>query len=138
MVMPDAGRKFPPITEISMATMALVIIGGIYIVSHIPEDVPLVLPALLAAAAAVLLLFNIVLVSRLNDFAWPVFKLVFAWSLAAYGVIAALLVFVFIHNNTPDDVMAFLAAMLVIYAINIPLLFGFSVARYQQAEASRA
>ena len=44
MVMPDAGRKFPPITEIAMATMALVIIGGIYIVSHIPKDVPLVLP----------------------------------------------------------------------------------------------
>ena len=39
--------------------------------------------------------------------------------------------FVFLRDDIPGDVMTFLIAMLVIFAVNIPLLFAFSVARYQ-------
>jgi hypothetical protein len=134
MVMPDSGRKFPPISEIAVLTLALVVVGGTFIAAHIPKEVPLLLPTILAVAAAVLLLFNVYLTSTLKDFAWGVFKLVFAWSLAAYAVIAGLLMFVFIRDDIPGDVMTFLISMLVIYAINIPLLFAFSVARYQEPE----
>ena len=132
MVMPDTGRKLPPISEVAIATMALVIIGGTYIAAHIPDDVPLVIPTLLAIAAAALLVANIYLLSTIKPVAWGVFKQVFGWSLVGYGVISALLMFVFIRDDIPGDVMTFLIAMLVIFAVNIPLLFGFSVARYQQ------
>ena len=131
MVMPSTGRKLPPITEIAIATMALVVIGGTYIAGHIPDDVPLLLPAILAVAAAVLLVLNLYLLSTVQPFAWGVFKQVFGWSLVGYGVISALLMFVFLRDDIPGDVMTFLIAMLVIFAVNIPLLFAFSVARYQ-------
>lgn len=134
MVMPAAGRKFPPIAEIAIVTMVLVITGGTYIAGHIPDEVPLTLPTILAVAAAALLVLNVYLVSTLKQFAWRVFKQVFGWSLAAYGVISGLLMFVFIRDDIPGDVMTFLIAMLVIFAINIPLLFGFSVARYQDPD----
>jgi hypothetical protein len=131
MVMPNTGRKLPPITEIAIVTMVLVVTGGTYIAAHIPDEVPLTLPTLLAVAAGILLALNVYLTSTLKPFAWAVFRQVFAWSLAAYGVISALLMFVFIRDDIPGDVMTFLIAMLVIFAINIPLLFAFSVARYQ-------
>jgi hypothetical protein len=111
--------------------MILVVIGGTYIAGHIPDDVPLLLPTILAVAAAVLLAVNLYLTSTLKPFAWGVFKQVFGWTLVGYGAIAALLMFVFIRDDIPGDVMTFLVVMLVIFAFNIPLLFGFSVARYQ-------
>jgi hypothetical protein len=131
MVMPNTGRKLPPISEIAIVTMALVVIGGTYIAAHIPDDVPLLLPTLLAVAAAVLLAVNVYLTTTLKPFAWAVFRQVFGWSLVGYGVISALLMFVFLRDDIPGDVMTFLIAMLVIFAVNIPLLFAFSVARYQ-------
>ena len=134
MVMPSMGRNFPPITELAVATMVLVITGGTYIAGHIPNDVPLLLPTILAIAAAALLVVNLYLVSTLKQFAWGVFKQVFGWSLVGYGVIAGLLIFVFLRDDIPGDVLTFLIAMLVIFAINIPLLFAFSVARYQAVD----
>jgi hypothetical protein len=131
MVMPPSGRKLPPISEIAIATMTLVVIGGIYIAANIPDEVPLLFPTILAVAAGALLVLNLYLTSTLKPFAWGVYRQVFGWSLVGYGVIAALLMFVFIRDNIPGDVMTFLIAMLVIFAVNIPLLFAFSVARYQ-------
>ncbi len=131
MVMPTTGRKLPPIAELCVVTMALVIIGGTFIAGHIPEHVPLLLPTVLAVAAAIILAVNLYLLSKIGPFAWAVFKQVFGWSIVAYAVIAGLLMFVFLRDNIPGDVMTFLIAMLIIYAIDIPLLFGFSVARYQ-------
>jgi hypothetical protein len=131
MVMPTTGRKLPPIAEIAIVTMILVVSGGTYIAGHIPDDVPLLLPTILAVAAAVLLAVNVYLTSTLKPFAWGVFRQVFGWSLVGYGVISALLMFVFIRDDIPGDVMTFLIAMLMIFAVNIPLLFAFSVARYQ-------
>lgn len=131
MVMPSTGRKLPPVSELAVATLALVVIGGTYIAAHIPDDVPLLLPTVLAVVATVLLAVNLYLTSTLKPFAWRVFRQVFGWSLAGYGVIAALLIFVFVRDDIPGDVMTYLAAMLIIFAINIPLLFAFSVARYQ-------
>ena len=131
MVSRPGDRKLPPITELAIATMALIVIGGTYIAAYIPKDVPLLIPTILVVVAAALLLVNVVLLRGIKDFDWNTFRLVFAWSLAGYGVIAALLTYVFLKGDIPGDVMSFLAAMLVVYAFNIPLLFAFSVARYQ-------
>jgi hypothetical protein len=124
-------RSLPPISELAILTIVLVVIGGTFIAGHIPDDVPLLLPTILLIAGYAMLLVNVYLLSRLADFAWTTFRLVFSRSLAGYGVIAGLLTYVFVRDDIPNDVMAFLAAMLVLFALNIPLLFAFSVARYQ-------
>ena len=101
--------------------MALVVIGGTFIAGHIPDEVPLLLPTILAVVAAALLLVNVYLTSTIKGFAWAVFRQVFGWSLVGYGVIAGLLMFVFIRDDIPGDVMTFLIAMLVIFADQHPV-----------------
>jgi hypothetical protein len=130
-------RKLPPITEISIAVMVLVVIGGIFMAAHMPREVPLALPIVLLAMSAALLLVNIVILSRIPDFAWDKFFLVAGWSLAAYVVIAGMLEFVFIKDDTPNGPLTVLSGMLLVYALDIPLLFGFSVARYQSLTQAR-
>jgi hypothetical protein len=127
-------RELPPITELAVATMILVVVGGTFIAGHVPRHVPLLLPTILIVAAAALLLANIYLLSRIPEFSWSTFRQVFIRSLVGYGVIAGLLAYVFIRDDIPNNVMAFLAGMLLIFALNIPLLFAFSVARYQPAD----
>ena len=133
MVTAAEERKLPPVTEVSIATMILVIVGGIYIVSYLPRSVSLALPIALTVIAAVLLAYNVLQLSRIRPFAWDSFWLVAKWSFAAYVVIAGMLEYVFVYDDTPGDVLAVLSASLLIYAVNIPLLFGFSVARYQES-----
>jgi hypothetical protein len=135
MVTSQEERKLPPVTELAITTMVLVVIGGTFIAGHIPRHVPLQLPTVLMVAGYAVLVANLFLLSRVTDFAWSTFRLVFRGSLAGYGVIAALLTYVFVRSDIPNDVMAFLAAMLVLFALDIPLLFGFSVARYQPTDS---
>jgi hypothetical protein len=101
---------------------------------HIPEEVPTLIPTLLTIAGAAILAVNIVMLARVRQFAWRMFRQVFLWSLVGYGVISGLILWVFIRDDIPSDVMTLLTASLAIFALNIPLLFGFSVARYQPVD----
>ncbi len=130
-------RELPPISEVAVAVMILVIIGGVYIAGKLPQHVPLGLPLALLLVSAVLLLVNVYLLSTLKDFAWDYFFLVAKWALLAYIVIAGMLEYIFLYDNTPGKIMAILTGMLAIYAVNIPMLFAFSVARYQEPRSSR-
>jgi len=126
-------RRLPPIAEIAVAAMGLIIVGGITLASRLPRPAPLPLLVALLAAAAVLVLIDVVLLVRLRDFAWPVFLLVAKWSLVAYAVMYGILEFTFIYDHVAGSTLVVLTLMLVVIAIDVPLLFGFSVARYAKA-----
>jgi hypothetical protein len=123
-------RRLPPIAEIAVAAMALIVIGGITLASRLPRPAPLPLLVALLAAAAVLVLADVMLLARLRDFAWPVFFQVAKWSLLAYAVMYGILEFTFIYDRVPGSTLVVLTLMLVVIAVDVPLLFGFSVARY--------
>ena len=125
-------RKLPPIAEIAVAALALIVVGGITLASRLPHPAPLpVLIALLAAAAG-LVLADVVLLARLRDFAWPLFFTVAKWTLLAYAVMYGILEFTFIYDHVTGSTLVVMTLMLVVIAIDIPLLFGFSVARYAE------
>lgn len=128
-----AERPLPPIAELATATMILVVVTGIYITALMPRPVFLALPIALLAAAAIIMIVNLVTLSRLRDFAWDTFFLVGRWALLAYIIVAGMLEYVFILDGTPNTILALLTVALVIFAVDIPLLFAFSVARYQPA-----
>jgi len=44
-------RRLPPVTEVGMISLALIVAGGIYLSAHIPGDVPLALKDLDRAVA---------------------------------------------------------------------------------------
>ena len=130
--------KLPPIAEIAVGAMTLIIVGGITLASRLPRPAPL--PALIAllAVAAVLVLVDVVLLARLRDFAWPLFFKVAKWTLLAYAVMYWILVFTFVYDHVSGSTLAVLTLMLVVIAVDVPLLFGFSVARYAEAPEAPA
>jgi hypothetical protein len=127
-------RGLPPVAEMAVGSMALVIVGGIYLASHLPKPAPLGPAVGLLGAAAALLLADVALLSRLRDFAWEVFFRVAGWALAAYVVIAGMLEYVFVFDHTRGSTLVVITLMLVVFALAIPLLFAFSVARYQRPD----
>jgi hypothetical protein len=127
-------RKLPPIAELTIGSMILVVVGGIYMAAKIPGN-PNLAPAVgLLAVAALLIGTAVVMLSRLRDFAWHPFKLVFGWTLLAYVVIAGMIELSFVLDGTRGSPLLILTLMLVAFALDVPLLLGFSVARYQEVE----
>ncbi|HEX6509152.1 MAG TPA: hypothetical protein VF221_16105 [Chloroflexota bacterium] len=125
-------RSFPPITELTAASMVLVILGGIYLAAYIPRAVPLGPAVSLLVTSGAVLVADLIVLSRLRDFAWDTFFQVARWALLAYIVIAGMLEYVFVVDHTRGSVLVVLTLMLVIYAVDIPVLLAFSVARYQE------
>ena len=118
--------------------MALIIIGGITLASQLPRPAPLPLLIALLAAAAVLVLADVVLLARLREFAWPVFFQVAKWSLLAYAVMYGVLEFTFVYDHVAGSTLVVLTLMLVVIAVDVPMLFGFSVARYAEVPEAPA
>lgn len=127
-------QSLPPVTEMSVGTLVLVVIGGIVVAARLPHQAPLVVPIILLVAAAALMAANVILLSRVRDFAWHTFFTVVKYAVLAYIVIAGMLEFVFVLDKTPGTILVLLSMMLLIFAVDIPLLFAFSVARYQPVD----
>jgi hypothetical protein len=77
------------------------------------------------------MLANLVALARTPGFNWDAFFAVAKWALLAYCVIAGMLWFVFVHDGTRGGVLAVLTLSLIVFAVHVPLLIGFTVARYQ-------
>jgi hypothetical protein len=127
---PSASRRFPPVAEVTTVSLGLVVIGGILMASYAPRRPPLAVPVALAVAGAVLLLAGCWLTARLRPFDWDRFFLVFRWALLAYVISAGVIAFAFIKDHTRGAPLAVVLVMLVIYALDVPLVIAFTVARY--------
>lgn len=128
---PAGARPLPPVPQCATAALIFVVAGGVDLAARLPRPAPLG-PAIAALAlAAVALLAAAAAASRLRDFAWHTFWVVGGWTLAAYAIIAGMLEFVFVLDHTPGTLLAVLSLMLAVFAVDIPLLLAFSVARYQ-------
>ncbi|HVX30739.1 MAG TPA: hypothetical protein VHA53_09690 [Nitrolancea sp.] len=132
---PKPDVRLPPTAELAIATMLLVIVGAIFVVGYMPRQAPLWIPITTIVAAAAIMIVNVYLLSQVKSFAWRTFFIVGRYALLAYIVIAGMLEFVFVFDDTPGTTLILLTLMLIIYAVDIPLLFAFSVARYQPPEA---
>ncbi len=131
-------QRLPPVTEMGMASLALIVAGGIYLSAHLPQHVPLGPAVALLAASAVLLAINLFSLTRVKGFAWDRFFQVAKWSLLAYAVIAGMIEYVFLRNHVSGGPLIVLTLSLVIFAVHVPTLVGFTVARYYEPEASGA
>ena len=124
--------KYPPVTQLAMASLALIVAGGIYLSAHLPEHVSLTPAIVLLVASALLLAINLFLLSRVKAFDWDRFFQVGKWSLLAYAAIAGMIEYVFLRNHLRGGPLIVLTLSLVVFAIHVPTLVGFTVARYYQ------
>ena len=121
---------------IAVSTLVLVVTGGIVVAAQYGRPPKLTIPVILLGMAAVLLLVNAVLVLRIKEFARPVFHRVLGWALLAYVVIAGILEYVFIYDHTPASQLTLFSVMLAMFAIDVPLMLSYSVARWQPPDAA--
>jgi len=124
-------RGLPPITQLQVGALALVIVGGVYMTSYFPRQPPLGLPIALLAGSVALFVIGIVMLARVRDFAWDTFFLVLRWALLAYLIQAGMIEYVFVHNHASGAPLVVVTLMLVMFAITIPNVIAFAVARYQ-------
>jgi hypothetical protein len=123
--------RLPPVTQIGMASLALIVAGGIYLSSHLPEHVPLAPAVILLALSALLLAGNLAALSRVDAFAWGRFFQIARWAMLAYAITAGLIEFAFLEDHLSGGPLVVLTLSLVVYAVHVPMLIGFTVARYE-------
>ena len=126
-----SARSVPPVAQLATASLALVIVGGIVMVSAMPNEPSLAVPVALLGLSAVSLSVNVVLLVALRDFAWRQFWSVGRWALLAYAVSGGMIEFAFLHNHVSGTPLLLLTLMLLMFVINVPLIISFTVARYQ-------
>jgi hypothetical protein len=129
-------QRYPPFTELGMLSLALIVAGGIYLSSHIPQHVPLGPAIALLVASSVVLGANLALLSRVRDFAWARFFQVGRWALLAYLFTAGMIEYAFLRDHLSGGPLVILTLSLAVYALQVPTLIGFTVARYDTSEAT--
>lgn len=127
-------RRLPPVAELTVTSVALMVSGGVYLAAHLPKPPPLGPAVGTLAAGAALTLVAMVLLARIRPFAWHTFFLVVRWAFVAYVVIAGVLALVFIYDHTRGATLAVLMLTLVVFAVDVPTIIAFTVARYEQPE----
>ena len=129
-------RRLPPVTQLAMTSLALIVIGGIYLSSHLPKHVPLAPAVALLTASALLLVVNFALLARVEAFPWGRFFAVGKWALLAYVAIAAMIEYAFLRNHLRGGALVVLTLSLVVFAVHVPTLIGFTVARFYDEETA--
>jgi hypothetical protein len=127
-------RRLPPVTQVGMLSLALIVAGGIYLASNITGDVSLAPAVVLLVLSALLLVGNLVALSRVRGFPWPRFFEVAKWALLAYAITAGLIEYAFLRNDLSGGPLVVLTLSLVVYAVHVPMLIAFTVARYHERE----
>lgn len=125
-------RKLPPVTEIGAAAMVAVALGVIFNAAYLPKHAPTAVAIAILVVAAALEATNLFLVSRIENFAWARFKQVAGWFLVAYAVIAGMIEYAFVYDDTRGTQLVILTFMLVLFMLNVPVLAAFTVARYER------
>jgi hypothetical protein len=129
-------RKLPPVTQLGMTSLALIVIGGIYLSANLPHHVSLGPAVALLVASALLLAGNLALLARVKDFPWERFFAVAKWSLLAYVTIGALIEYAFLRNHLKGGPLVVLTLSLVVFAVHVPTLIGFTVARFHEPDTA--
>lgn len=127
-------RQLPPVTQIGMGSLALIVAAGIYLSAHLPQPVPLAPAVVLVVLSALLLTANLVSLARVRDFPWARFADVAKWSLLAYVVVAGMIEYSFVRNHVSGGPLVVLTLALIIFAVHVPTLIGFTVARFYEPQ----
>ena len=128
-----ARRAYPPAAELATVSLALVVVGGVFMAAYFPTRPPLTLPIALVAVSAALLGSAILLLVRWRGFAWAAFSLVLRWALVAYVISAGMIEFSFVRNHAAGGPLVVVSLMLVLFAIDVPVIIAVTVARYQSS-----
>ncbi len=125
-------RKLPPVTEVGAACLAAIVVGVIFNAAYLPKQARADVAIAILCVAVALLLVNVILLSRIQDFAWGRFRQVAGWALLAYVIIGGMIEYAFIYDRTRGTQLVILTCMLALFVLTVPVLIAFTVARYER------
>ncbi len=129
-----ADVRRPPIWELGVACLACTVISTIWLASYIPNTPNTIPSYVLLAIGTLCVVGQLVLVGGLGNFSRASFHEVSGWALAAYVVIGGMIEYVFLRNHVRGEELGLLTWGLALFVVDVPLILGFSVARYQPPE----
>lgn len=123
--------KRPPVWECGVVTLIFVVVSVVLLASYIP-DLPNTVPVyILLAAGTILIGVQLVLIGSMENFSRRSFHQVGGYALLAYIVIGGMIEYTFIRNHVRGEELALLTWGMALFIVDVPLILGFSVARYQ-------
>jgi O-antigen/teichoic acid export membrane protein len=124
--------KRPPVTLLGALTIVFIAAGVSYTAAYLPKQAPLAPSVALLALAIATLATNALLLARQRELArWRFLQVAF-WSLLAYLVIGGMIEYAFLYDHTRGATLAVLTLFIVTFVLNVPVLIGFTVARFER------
>ena len=129
----DAGdTSRSPIAASLIASIVAAFLSVGFLASYLPQTPPLTAPLALLGVAVLLLAAAALSLTRLAAFPWRVFFAVARWVALLTLLFGGMAEYLFIADGTRGAPLAIMTAVLVMAAVDVPLLLAFSVARHQR------
>ncbi|MCB1030795.1 MAG: hypothetical protein KDA95_05615 [Acidimicrobiales bacterium] len=125
-------RELPPVVPVAMVALALSVSAGVLVSAQAMAEPSPTLPRLLVGVSLGLELVAVAMMVRIKPFAWARFKQVFGWAFLAYLTQSSIIAYSFVRNDVPSGPFVTLIGGLIVFATIVPLMIGFTVARYEQ------
>jgi hypothetical protein len=131
---PYAGdTKRSPVVACIVGTIVSCILAAGIIVAHLPQPAPLWGSIMWVCVGAVLTGVTIVLLLTKQPFARRLFFTVAKWVFLYILVLTAMGEYVLVFDGMRGEPLVIMTAVLLLFLVNIPMLWGFSVARHERA-----
>jgi len=130
---PYAGdTKSSPVIACIIVTIISCILAAGIIIAHIPEQAPIWGSVMWMCIAVVLTIATMVLILRKRPFARKVFFTVAKWVFLYILVLTGMGEYVIVFDGTRGETLVVMTIILLLFLVNIPMLWGFSVARHER------
>lgn len=123
-------RDSPPVAKVGMLALAVFAAGGIYVSFRLPHHIALAPAAVLLGLSALLLVGNLFTLTRVRGLALDRFLESGYWAMLACLPIAGLIVYELVRDHVSGGPLLMLTLTVAVYAVHVPMLIGFAVARY--------
>ena len=128
--LPYAGdTKRSPIIACIVGTIISCILAAGIIIAHIPAPAPLWGSVLWVCIAGILTVTTVVLIFQKRPFARKLFFKVAKWVFLYILVLTGMGEYVIVFDGTRGENLVVMTVILLLFLVNIPMLWGFSVAR---------
>jgi len=121
-----------PVVACIVGTIISCILAAGIIIAHIPEPAPMWGSIMWVCIAAVLTIATIVLILRKRPFARKLFFTVAKWVFLYILVLTGMGEYVIAFDGTRGEPLVVMTIILLLFLVNIPMLWGFSVARHER------
>ena len=121
-----------PVVACIVGTIISCILAAGIIIAHVPEPAPMWGSIMWVCIAAVLTVATMLLIRRKKPFARKRFFTVAKWVFLYILVLSGMGEYVMAFDGMRGETLVVMTVILLLFLVNIPMLWGFSVARHER------